>query len=177
PKENIEKAITRASAQGGEVFVEANYEGKGPHGALFWVECATDNPTRTVANVKVIFKKNGGEVVQSGSLDFLFERRTVIEFDEPEGVDLEELELELIDAGLEELEVVDGRVYVYGGFQDFGRLSAACEEWGIEGMKAQLKRIPTSPIEITEEQTEEVELLIDKLEEDDDVQAVFTNVA
>ena len=177
PKENVEKAIARASAQDAEVFVEANYEGKGPHGVLFWVECATDNPTRTVANVKVIFKKNGGEVVQSGSLDFLFERKTVIEFVAAEELDLEEVELELIDAGLEEMEVVDGSVFVYGGFQDFGRLSVACEQLGISGVKAQLKRIPTAPVEITEEQMDEIESLIDKLEEDDDVQAVFTNVA
>lgn len=177
PKENVEKAIARASAQDAVAFVETNYEGKGPNGVLFWVECATDNPTRTVANVKVIFKKNGGEVVQSGSLDFLFERKTVIEFAVSEELDLEEVELELIDAGLEEMEVIDGVAYVYGGFQDFGRLSAVCEQLGVEGMKAQLKRIPTVPIEIAEEQMEEIEGLVDKLEEDDDVQAVFTNVA
>ncbi len=177
PKENVDKAIARATAQDAETFVETNYEAKGPYGVLFWVECATDNPTRTVANVKVIFKKNGGEVVQSGSLEFLFDRKSVIEFPKPDGVDLEELELELIDAGLEEMEVTDGMVFVSGGFQDFGTLSAVCEGLGVEEMKAQLKRIPTSPIVITDEQMEEIELLIDKLEDDDDVQAVSTNIA
>jgi YebC/PmpR family DNA-binding regulatory protein len=177
PRDNVDKAIARASAQDAEVFVEANYEGKGPHGVLFWVECATDNPTRTVANVKVIFKKQGGEVVQSGSLDFLFERKTVIEFAAAEELDLEEVELSLIDAGLEEMEVIDGMVFASASFHDFGRMSAACEQLGIAGFKAQLKRVPTAPIEISEALMEEVEVLVDKLEEDDDVQAVFTNVA
>jgi len=176
PKDNIDKAIARATSNEGANFAESSYEGKGPHGVLFWVECATDNPTRTVANVKTIFKKNEGEIVQSGSLEFLFSRKTAIEFP-AEGLDLEEVELALIDAGLEEFEEIDGTVFVYGDFKDFGNLSSACDALEIEGVKAAHKRIPTSPIEITEAQMDEVEVILDKLEDDEDVQAVYTNIA
>lgn len=177
PKDNIEKAIKRASGNDAAHYDEISYEGKGPHGTLLWVECATDNTTRTVANVKTIFNKNGGQVVNSGSLDFMFDRKAVIEFEKNDALDLEDIELNLIDHGLEEMDVQDNRVLVYGEFTSFGDLTAACEGMGIEGVKATLQRIANSPVELTEAQIEEVEVLIDKLEEDDDVQAVFTNLA
>ncbi|MCP5535169.1 MAG: YebC/PmpR family DNA-binding transcriptional regulator [Akkermansiaceae bacterium] len=177
PKDNIEKAIKRATGADAADYDEISYEGKGPHGSLLWVECATDNSTRTVANVKMIFNKNGGQVVNSGSLDFMFTRKSVIEFEKPEGLDLEELELNLIDFGLEEMDVQDDRVVVYGEFTSFGELTKACEDLGIKNFKANLQRIANSPVELTEAQIEEVEVLIDKLEEDDDVQSVFTNLA
>lgn len=178
PKDNIETAIKRASGRDAENISEANYEGKAAHGVLLWVECATDNPTRTVANVKNHFKKCGGEVVQSGALDFLFQRKTVIEFNIPEGTEADDIELGLIDGGLEEFEVNDdGKAYAYGSFESFGPLNAALEELGIEATKSSHQRIATSPIEITEEQMTEVEEIIDRLEDDDDVQSVYTNIA
>ena len=177
PKDNIDKAIKRATGNDAADYDEISYEGKGPHGSLVWVECATDNNTRTVANVKTIFNKNGGQVVNSGSLDFMFTRKAVIEFEKTDALDLEEVELNLIDFGLEEMDVQEDRVLVYGEFTSFGDLTKACEDMGIEGVKATLQRIANSPVELTESQIEEVEVLIDKLEEDDDVQAVYTNIA
>lgn len=177
PKDNIEKAIKRATAADAANYDEISYEGKGPHGSLLWVECATDNSTRTVANVKTLFNKNGGQVVNSGSLDFMFTRKAVIEFEKPEGLDLEELELNLIDFGLEEMDVQEDRVVIYGEFTSFGELTKACEDSGIGSKKATLQRIANSPVELTDAQIEDVEALIDKLEEDDDVQAVYTNIA
>lgn len=177
PKDNIDKAIARAAGKDSDNYVEANYEAKGPFGVLIWVECATDNPTRTVANVKTIFKKNEGEVVQSGALEFMFNRKTVIEFAKTDEIDLEEVELNLIDHGLEEFEVIEDTVFVYGDFKDFGPLSKATEDLGVEITKASLQRIATSPVDITDEQMEEVAILLDKLEDDEDVQAVYTNLA
>ena len=177
PKDNIEKAIKRATASDAANYDVVNYEGKGPHGVLLWVECATDNHTRTVANVKMVFNKNGGQVVNGGSLDFMFTRKTVIEFEKTEAVDLEELELSLMDHGLEEMEVEGDHVTVYGEFTSFGDLSATCESMGVTSQKANLQRIANNPVEFTEAQIEEIEVLIDKLEDDDDVQVVFTNIA
>ncbi len=176
-KENVEAAIKRASGKDASEISEASYEGKGPHGSLFYVECATDNGNRTVGNLKIIFNKNGGQLVNSGQLDFMFNRKTVIEFPVPEGKDLEELELELIDAGLEELDVEDGVVSLIGEYSSFASLSAAVEALGITPTKASLQRLPTQPIELTEEQMEEVEKILDLIEDDDDVQSVFTNLA
>ncbi|MTI41564.1 YebC/PmpR family DNA-binding transcriptional regulator [Fulvivirga lutimaris] len=177
PKDNIEAAIKRAEGKDAAAYLEINYEGKGPHGVLVFVECATDNPNRTVANVKSYFSKAGGGLVPTGSLEFMFSRKAVFEFDKPEGIDLEELELELIDAGVEEIEVEGETVYVYGDYTNFGNLSTALEEKGIEPNKSTLKRYATTPVEFTEEQLEEIEKMIDKIEDDDDVQAAYTNIA
>ncbi|MCF6366701.1 MAG: YebC/PmpR family DNA-binding transcriptional regulator [Bacteroidales bacterium] len=176
PKDNISAAIKRASGKDAASYTEVNYEGKGPHGVLIFVECATDNTTRTVANIKYYFNKYGNGLVPSGSLEFMFNRKAVLEFEKTDEIDLEELEFELIDVGLEEIEEHDGTVYVYGDYKNFGTLAAAFEEKGIELTKSGLQRIPTSPVEFTEEQLEEIEVLIDKMEEDDDVQAVYTNI-
>ena len=176
-KENVEAAIKRASGKDASEITEMSYEGKGPHGSLFYVECATDNGNRTVGNLKIIFNKNGGQLVNSGQLDFMFNRKTVIEFPVPADKDLEELELELIDAGLEELDVEEGVVSLIGEYSSFASLSAAVEALGITPTKASLQRLPTQPIELTEEQMEEVEKILDLIEDDDDVQAVFTNLA
>ena len=177
PKDNIESAIKRANAKDASNFAEVNHEGKGPHGVLIFVECATDNTTRTVANVKSYFNKNGGQMVPTGSLEFMFARKSVFEFENTEGRDIEELEFELIDAGLEEIEENEGVVYLTGDYTSFGTLSKALEDLKIELRKANLQRIPTSPVEFTEEQLEEIEKLLDKLEDDDDVQHAFTNIA
>ncbi len=177
PKSNITAAIKRASGKNAAEYIEVSYEGKGPHGVLIYVECATDNTTRTVANIKYYFSKFGNGIVPSGSLEFMFERKAVFEFEKQDEMDREELELELIDAGLEEIDENDGTIYVYGDYKNFGSLASAFEKMNIELSKSGLQRIPTSPVDFTEEQIEEIEVLIDKLEEDDDVQAVYTNIA
>lgn len=177
PKDNIEAAIKRAEGKDGADFVEVSYEGKGPHGVLVFVECATDNTTRTVANVKSYFNKAGGQVVPSGSLEFLFDRKAVIEFEKPANVDMEELEFELIDSGLQEFEIDGNTVYAYGDYSNFGSLVKAFDEKGLPVNSAQLERIPTSPIEFTEEQLVDIQKLLHKLEDDDDVQHVYTNIA
>lgn len=177
PKDNIENAIKRAAGKDAAEYTEVNYEGKGPHGVLVFVECATDNTTRTVANVKSYFSKLGGQLVPTGSLEFMFDRKAVFEFEKPEGLDIEALELELIDAGLQEIEENEGVLYAYADYTNFGSLSQAFEEKNIDIKKASLQRIPNSAVEFTEEQMEDVEKLIDRLEDDDDVQAVYTNIA
>lgn len=185
PKDNIENAIKRASGKDAADFTEVIYEGKGPHGVLVVVECATDNTTRTIANVKSYFNKAGGSLVPTGSLDYMFSRKAVFEFPKTDEIDLEELELELIDAGLEEIEEatveVDEEevvmVYVNGDYTAFGTLAAALEEKGIEIGKSSLQRIPTTPVEYTEEQLVDIEKMLDKIEDDDDIQQVFTNIA
>jgi len=176
PKDNIEAAIKRAFGKDAADIKEIRYDGKAPHGALIVVECATDNPTRTVANVKAIFNKNGGEVLTTGSLDFMFTRKAVVEFKKKDDLDLEELELELIDAGLEELDSEGENIVAYGSYESFGSLNKAIEDMGLEIVKSSLQYIPNTPISFTEEQMQEIEKLIDKLEDDDDVQAVYTNV-
>lgn len=177
PKDNIEAAIKRAEGKDADTFVEVNYEGKGPHGVLVFVECATDNTTRTVANVKSYFNKAGGSLVPTGSLEFMFSRDAVFEFEKTAEMDIEELELELIDAGMEDIEEKEGVIYVYGDYTNFGALSKALEDLGIEVNKSSLQRNPNSPVEFTEEQMEDIEKMLDKIEDDDDVQAVYTNIA
>jgi YebC/PmpR family DNA-binding regulatory protein len=177
PKDNIEAAIKRAAQKDIASFTEVNYEGKGPHGVLIFVECATDNPTRTVANVKSYFNKCGGSLVPTGSLEFMFERKSVFEINKSEELDPEMLELELIDAGCEEIEVTDERLIVSGDYTSFGTLAKGLEDMNIEVQKSSLKRIPTSPVEFTEEQLIEIEKVLDKIEDDDDIQQVFTNIA
>ena len=176
-KENIENAIKRAAGKDAADISEIIYEGKGPHGSLFIIECATDNSNRSVGNLKIIFNKNGGHLVSAGQLDFMFNRKSVIEFPVPEGRDLEDLELELIDAGLEELSLDEGLVTLVGEYTAFASLTGAVEALGIVATKASLQRLPTQPIELTEAQMEEVETILDKIEDDDDVQAVYTNIA
>jgi YebC/PmpR family DNA-binding regulatory protein len=177
PKDNIDAAIKRAAGKDSESFAEISYEGKGPHGILVFVECATDNNTRTVANIKSYFNKYGGGTVPTGSLEFMFTRKAVFEFELPEDKSLEDIELELIEAGLEEIEKNDDMVFVYGDYTNFGSLSSALEELGLEIKKASLKRIALNQVEVSEEQLSDIEKLIDKIEDDEDVQAVYTNIA
>jgi len=177
PKANIDAAIKRASGKDAANYTELSYEGKGPHGVLVFVECATDNPTRTVANVKSYFNKAGGGLVPNGSLEFMFSRKAVFEFSLPEGIDIEEIELELIDAGLDEIEENEGTYYAYADYTSFGDLAHKLEGLNIEASKSELQRIPNDPVEFSEEQLEEIEKMLDKLEEDEDVQGVYTNIA
>ena len=177
PKDNIDAAIKRAHAKDADQFSEILYEGKGPHGVLVYVECATDNPTRTVANVKSYFNKAGGSVVPNGSLEFLFNRKCVFEFEKTDAMDLEEMELELIDAGLELIEQEGDRAYAYGDYTAYGALAKALEDLNVDVLKANLQRLPVSPAEFTEEQLADIEKMLDKIEDDDDIQQVFTNIA
>lgn len=176
PKDNIDNAIKRASGKDAADITEVTYEGKGPHGVLVFVEAATDNTTRTVANVKSYFNKAGGSFVPSGSLEFMFSRKAVFEFEKGEGMDLEELELSLIDGGLEEIEENEGIIFAYADYTQFGDLNKLLEDLGIDIRKATLKRIPTSPVEFSDDQLDEIEKMLDKIEDDDDVQAVYTNI-
>ena len=175
PKDNIDAAIKRASGKDSADIKTIFYDGKGAHGVQTIVECATDNPTRTVANVKAIFSKNGGEILPSGSLNFMFTRKSVFELDMP-AKELDEIELELIDFGLTEIEEEDGVLYIYGDYASFGTLSEGIEKLGLEAKKASLQYIANSPVSLDEEQMNELEKLLDKLEDDDDVQAVYTNI-
>lgn len=176
PKDNIESAIKRAAGKDAENFSEVTYEGKGPHGVLVVVECATDNTTRTVANVKSYFNKVNGGLVPNGSLEYMFNRKAVFEIAVPD-IDIEELELELIDAGLEQIESEEEYWVIYGDYASFGQLGKAIEDMSLEVSKASLKRLPVTPVEFTDEQLEDIEKMLDKLEDDDDVHAVFTNIA
>ncbi len=177
PKDNVDNAIKRASGKDAEDYVEVNYEGKGPHGVLVFVECATDNTTRTVANVKSYFNKAGGGLVPNGSLEFMFDRKTVVEFEKPENFEADDFELTMIDHGLEKYEIDENTVYAYGNYTEFGTLTKGIEESGIEITKSNLQRIPTTPTEFSDEQMVDIEKMLDKMDEDDDVQAVYTNLA
>lgn len=178
PKDNIDAAIKRASGKDG-IFTEITYEGKAAYGVLIFIECMSDNPTRTVANIKSYFNKTpNASILTNGSIDFMFARKSVFVFRTEQ--DLSEVELKLIDYGLEELEQLEdeqGAYFVaYGDYKDFGTLNEGFETLGIPILKAQLQRIPTSPISLSEAQLQEIEKLLDRIEDDDDVQAVYTNI-
>ena len=177
PKDNIEAAIKRASAKDTASMLEVNFEGKAPHGVLIFIECMTDNNTRTVANVKNILTKRAGEMLTKGSLDFMFTRKALIEFSLNDDMDIEELELELIDAGLEEIEAEDGVAIITGDYTSFGTITKALEDMGIEITKANLERMANTPIEISDTEQAEIDKILEKLEDDEDVQKVFTNLA
>lgn len=176
PKENVERAIKKALGKDEKDFAEVLYEGFGPHGVAFLVETATDNTNRTVANVRSHFNKCGGALGNSGSVEFMFEHKAFFTVD-LEGKDLEELELELIDFGLEEIGTEEGETYIQVGFTDFGKMQQGLDKMGINIVSAEKERIPMNyKEELTDEQKAEVEKLIDRLEEDEDVQAVFHNM-
>lgn len=177
PKDNIEAAIKRALGKDGIQITEVNYEIKAPHGALFFVECATDNTTRTVANLKSYVNKFGGQMLTNNSLEFMFSRKAHFEVAKEGLGNLEELELELIDYGLESMEIEDGIVHIYGDYTSFGSLANALEKINANVKKAALERIANNPVEFSEEQLVDIEKLLDRIEDDDDVQAVFTNIA
>jgi YebC/PmpR family DNA-binding regulatory protein len=175
PKEKVEAAIKRASSKDEKNYEQMVYEGFGPNGIAFMVDCATDNPNRTVANLRVIFNRGGGALGTSGSVEFLFSRKGVFRFP-AEGVNMDELELDLIDFGAEDIQVEEGQVTVTTAFTDFGKMFKGLESKGINA-SSELQRIPLVTKELTEEEADAVVELIDKIEEDDDVQAVFTNMA
>jgi YebC/PmpR family DNA-binding regulatory protein len=180
PKDRIEAAIKRAQGKDMENFEEILYEGYGPHGVAILVETATDNHVRTVANVKAIFNKGGGALGNSGSVSFQFKKMGVFKL-KPEGVSIEDLELELIDHGLEEMgeSTTDEGVEVIVlrcAFNDFGNMQKALEEKGITPLIAEVDWIPTTTVELPEEQAQDLLKLVDKIEQDEDVQKVFHNL-
>lgn len=174
PKDNVERAIKKAAEKGNsDAFKEVLYEGYGPHGIAMVIETATDNSTRTVANVRLHLNRSGGSLGTQGSNEFLFERKCMFRIPVQEGVDLEELELELIDYGGDEMDVDGDEVIIYGDFKNFGPLQKYLETKGVDLLSAELERIPHITKDLTPEQQEDIEKLIEKLEDDDDVQTVF----
>lgn len=174
PKDKIEGAIKRATSKEASLE-EVVYEGYGPHGIAIVVETATDNPTRTVGNIRSYFTHVGGALGTTGSLDFLFERKGIIQFASG-NLNVEELELELIDHGAEDFIVEEGSVYVYTTFADFAGMQRAIEQKKIAITNAEVLRIPLSTNDLSEEKKQAVQALIDRLEEDEDVQAVYHNM-
>lgn len=175
PKDNIESAIKKASAKDAADLLEVNFEGYGPHGVAVWVETATDNNTRTVANIRSYFNRSGGQLGTTGSLEFIFTRKGV--FTIPlDGVDRDSIELLLIENGAEDLVEQDNELVVYTAFNDFIGMQRALEDATVVVTSAELRRVPNSTVTITDEQMEDVIKLIDKIEDDDDVQNVFHNM-
>jgi len=177
PKDNVERAIKKATTKDQADYKELVYEGYGPYGIAIMVETATDNPMRTVANVRSYFNKLGGSLGTSGSVDYMFEHKCNFKVKQKEGVDLEELELELIDFGVQEVFAEDDNIMIYGDFEAFGPIQKYLEENGYEIINAEFERIPQETKSLTEEQTAEVEKLLNRFEEDDDVTNVFHNMA
>ncbi|MGY6561808.1 MAG: YebC/PmpR family DNA-binding transcriptional regulator [Luteibaculaceae bacterium] len=184
PKDNVERAIKKASSKDQADYKEVVYEGYAPYGVAVLIETATDNTTRTVANIRAAFNKNNGSLGTSGSVDFMFEHKCYFKIVDKD-YDVEELELELIDYGVEEVfrepadedEEEKPSIMLYGLFQDYGSIQKAIEEKGFEVVNSGFERIPTDVKKLTPEQEAEVDKLIERLEEDDDVQAVYTNMA
>lgn len=179
PKENIERAIKRASSKDQEDYKEIVYEGYANYGVAILVETTTDNINRTVANIRTAFNKCGGSLGTQGMLDFIFTRKCVFRFENKTGMDLEELELELIDFGVDEvfLDEESNLINIYGDFTSYGPIQKYLEENGFEINSSDFERIPNDTKQLTEEQVEEVEKLIERLEDDDDVQNVYHNMA
>jgi YebC/PmpR family DNA-binding regulatory protein len=176
PKDRVDSAIKRASSKEEKDYQEVTYEGYAPHGIPIIVECATDNPTRTVANIRLHFSKGGGSMGNSGSVAFMFERRGVFKFD-PAKLNLDELELDLIDAGAEDIDKGEEEIIVYTKFTEFGHMLKFLESKHLEARSSELHYIPTTTKELSEEHQDEVLKLVETLEADDDVQQVYHNLA
>ncbi len=176
PKDNVERAIKKATSKDYSDYKEMNYEGYGPYGIAIFVETATDNTTRTVANVRSYFNKAGGSLGTTGSLEFLFEHKCIFHIVRKEDMNLEDLELELIDYGVDELEEDENEIVLYGEFTQNSAIQSYLEEVGYEISSVEFVRIPNDTKEVTEEQRVQLQKLIDKLEDDEDVQNVFTNI-
>jgi YebC/PmpR family DNA-binding regulatory protein len=177
PKDKVESAIKRASGKDVTNYEEVIYEGYAPHGVAVLVQTATDNPTRTVGNIRNVFNKNGGNLGTSGSVSFMFRRMGVFRLD-PTGIDQDDLELYLIDHGLDEMgegsgEKDEPQLVIRCNFADFGQLQKGLEDRKLSPLSAEQEYICTTPTELPEEQAREVLEFIDKLEQDEDVQKVF----
>ena len=178
PKDRVESAIKRALNKAEGNYEEVRYEGYAPHGVGVVVETATDNTTRTVANVRMHFNKGGGTMGKTGSLDFNFTRKGVFKISQEtlSGKDFDEFEFELIDFGLEDFAIDDEDIYIYTSFTDFGTMQKQLEDMGVATSNAELQYIPNSYVDLTEEQAQEVLDLVERLEGDDDVQNVHHNL-
>ena len=179
PKDNIERAIKNAMGKDQKDYKEMNYEGYGPFGIAIYVETATDNTTRTVANVRSIFNKLGGSLGTSGSLDFIFTRKSMFTITPKEGVDMDELILELIDYGVEDEYDVDddeNEITLYGDPKSFSQIQKYLEDNGFEVKAAEFTRIPNDVKEVTDEQRATIDKIVERLEEDEDVQNVYHNM-
>lgn len=176
PKDNVERAIKKATDKDVSDYKEMVYEGYGPYGIAIVVETATDNPTRTVANVRSYFNKHGGSLGTTGSLEFLFDHKCVFRIAEKESVSLEDLELEMIDYGVDEVVTDEGEILLYGDFKSYADIQSHLEENGFEIHSAEFERIPNDTKKLNEEQRAQIEKLLEKFEEDEDVQNVFHNM-
>jgi YebC/PmpR family DNA-binding regulatory protein len=176
PKDRVDSAIKRASSKEEKDFQEVIYEGYAPHGVPVLVECATDNPTRTVANIRLHFSKNGGSMGNSGSVSFMFERKGVFKFD-PAKINLDEIELDLIDAGAEDIQREESEIIIYTAFTQFGHMQKFLESKNLGAKSSELHYIPTTTKELSEAEQDEVMECVTALEADDDVQNVYHNLA
>lgn len=176
PKENVERAIKKATSKDEADYKEMVYEGYGPNGIAIVVETATDNPTRTVANIRSYFNRYGGSLGTTGSLQFLFDHKCVFKIAAKDGVLLEDLELELIDYGVDELVEDEDSIILYGEFQSYSAIQKYLEENSFEIFSAEFERIPNDMKELNEEQKAQVNKLLEKIEDDEDVQNVFHNM-
>ena len=176
PKENVERAIKKATSKEEGDYKEVLFEGYGPYGIAIVVETATDNNNRTVANIRSYFNKFGGSLGTSGSLSFLFDHKSVFHIKPKDGISLEDLELELIDFGVDELDADEEEIVIYGEFESFNAIQKYLEDNGYEITSAEIERIPNDTKELTEEQRAQIEKLIERIEEDEDVQNVFHNM-
>ena len=177
PKDNVERAIKKAFDKDFSDYKEMNYEGYGPHGIAIFVETATDNTTRTVANIRSYFNKHGGTLGTTGSLEFMFEHKCVFHVAKKENMNLENLELELIDFGVDEVDEDEDEIVIYGDFAQNAAIQKYLEEQNYEINSSEFVRIPNDLKHLNPEQTEAVNKLIEKIEEDEDVQNVFHNMA
>ena len=173
PKDRVDAAIKRASSKDITGYQELVYEGHAPHGIAVIVDCATDNPTRTVANIRHHFSKNGGTLGATGSIAFMFERKGLIRISLAKVGNADDFELEAIDHGLDDMVVEEQEVHIYTSFHDYGKMLKFLDEKGIEVISSELQYLPTTTKELPEAQVTEVQTLLDELEEDDDVQSVF----
>lgn len=176
PKDNVERAIKKAVSKDFADYKDMVYEGYGPFGIAILVETQTDNPTRTVANVRSAFNRHGGSLGTSGSLSFIFDRKSVFKIVPKEGINNDELELEMIDYGAEEIEMDENEIVIYGQPEDFARIQNYLENNGFEIISAEFERFPNDTKDIEPEQRATIEKLIEKLEDDEDVSNVYHNM-
>jgi len=176
PKDNVDRAIKKAVSKDFGDYKDMVYEGYGPHGIAILVETKTDNTTRTVANVRSYLNRNGGSLGTTGSLSFIFERKSVFKILPKEGVDVEELELKMIDCGAEEIDMDENEMVIYGQPEDFSRIQTYLEENNFEIISAEFERFPNEIKDVTPEEREALDKLLEKLEDDEDVSNVYTNM-
>ncbi|WP_424492780.1 YebC/PmpR family DNA-binding transcriptional regulator [Salinimicrobium sp. GXAS 041] len=177
PKDTIERAIKKASGAEADNYEAVTFEGYGPHGIAIFVECTTDNTNRTVASVRSIFSKNGGSLGTNGSLEFLFDKKGVFVIEKENiQMNMEEFELELIEGGATSIEKEDDFITVYTEFTDFGLMNSKLEEMGIETKNSEVQRIPLNTLELPVENAKQIIDLVEKFEDDDDVQNVYHNM-